>query len=222
MTDVFIDPVIANLRALYSQAIEQYPPTLVIRTLLEQHAAAIHQAFDNGNSAVSFHLGSWCPQVRGKKPDEIMATLLNLKDIKESVALEYGFADWETVQQLNGKELCAEFETAVENVITGKLEKLEQQLIALPSLVTQRSGYGHQSTLLHYVGANGVESQRQISPINCSDITQCLIDHGCEVNAEANMYGGSTTLGLVLSSAHPAKAGVTESVATVLRKAGGI
>jgi len=40
------------------------------------------------------------------------------------------------------------------------------------------------------------------------------------VNATANMYGGSTALGLLVTSDHPAKAGVTSDVLKVLVDAG--
>lgn len=44
-----------------------------------------------------------------------------------------------------------------------------------------------------------------------------LLDAGAEVNAEANVYGGgATTLGLVVTSAHPRDAGVQNELADLL------
>lgn len=221
MGDVFIDPIIADIRRLHSSAFETQNPTLVIKELLNLHATAIYKAFTNGDYVVTFHLGSWCPAVVGKKPEQIMAFDLDLIQVRESVAREYGFPNWLTVQNMKTQQLDPKFESAVEMVITGDIDALRNQLKLSPDLVVQRSDYGHSATLLHYLGANGVESQRQITPFNCSQIAQCLIDHGADVNAHANMYGGgSTTLGLVLSSSHPAKAGVTEALAKVLKDAG--
>jgi len=221
MVDVYIDPKIAEVRRIHQSAVDAHPPTLVIRELLQQHAAAIHTAFTDGNSAMTFHLGSWSPDVVGKKPEQIMQTKLNLAQVQESVAREYGFTDWQTVQNLADQQLDGEFESLVDFVTTGKLNELQSGLKSNPQLATQQSGYGHTATLLHYIGSNGVESQRQITPLNAAQIAQCLIDHGAVVNAEANMYGGgSTTLGLVLSSAHPANAGVTDALAKVLQDAG--
>jgi len=77
-------------------------------------------------------------------------------------------------------------------------------------------------SLLHYIGANGVESYRQITPMNAAEIVKTLIDAGADVNAPANMYGGSTPLELVLSSAHPHNAGVVDEIAAVLRNAGAV
>jgi len=223
MTDVFIDPIISDLRRIHSTAIEAQGPTLVVRELLTIHAEAIYKAYSNGDSVVTFHLGSWCPTVVGKKPEKIMEMGLDLNQIRESVAREYGFPTWQTVQNLDKRELDPAFESAVESVITGDIDGLQIKLISNPDLTLQRSGYGHSATLLHYLGANGVESQRQITPMNCVQIAQCLIDHRADVNAHANIYGGgSTTLDLVLSSAHPAKAGVTEALAKVLSDAGAI
>jgi len=221
MNDVFIDPIIADLRRIHSSAFEHKQPTLVIRQLLTTHADAIHSAFLNGNGAVTFHLGSWCSAVVGKRPEQIMEMDLDIQQVCESVAREYGFADWQTVQNLEDQQLDQEFESAVENVIFGNVDELRTQLTLNPGLNLQRSRYGHSATLLHYLGANGIESQRQITPMNCVAIARCLIDHGADVNAHANMYGGgSTTLGLVLSSAHPAKAGVVDALAKLLKDAG--
>ena len=90
-----------------------------------------------------------------------------------------------------------------------------------PSLVHRRSSFGHRSTLLHYVGSNGVETYRQRVPMNLAEITRLLVEAGADVNATANMYGGgSTTLGLLVTSDHPAKAGVTGDVRKVLEAAG--
>jgi len=221
LVDLFIDPIIAEIRILYSMLQDKQSPTLVIKDLLNKHANIIYTAFKDGNKAVTFHLGSWCPDVVGKTPDQIMASDLSLVHVRESVAREYGFADWQTVLNLQNKQLDQTFETAVDSVITGNLDELQHLLNGNSALVTQHSGYGHSATLLHYLGANGVESHRQITPMNSAEVAQRLIDHGADVNASANMYGGgSTALGLVLSSAHPAKAGVTESLANVLRNAG--
>ena len=46
------------------------------------------------------------------------------------------------------------------------------------------------ATLLHYVGANGVEGYRQQSPPNAVAIARLLLDAGAEVDAFAGMYGG--------------------------------
>jgi ankyrin repeat protein len=67
----------------------------------------------------------------------------------------------------------------------------------------------HRATLLHYVAANGVEGYRQRTPKNAAEITRILLEAGAEVDALAELYGGqSTTMSMLVSSCHPAKAGV--------------
>jgi hypothetical protein len=56
--------------------------------------------------------------------------------------------------------------------------------------------------------------------MNLAEITRLLLEAGADVNARANMYGGSTVLGLLVTSDHPAKAGVTGDVVRVLEAAG--
>lgn len=73
--------------------------------------------------------------------------------------------------------------------------------------------------MLHYVAANGVEDCRQRVPSNAPEIVRCLVVHGADVSARANMYGGEqTTLALLLTSAHPRAAGLTGVLAQLLRE----
>jgi len=73
---------------------------------------------------------------------------------------------------------------------------------------------------LHYVGSNGIETHRQRVPSNLAAITRRLLDSGAVVDAVAQMYGGTTTLALLMSSVHPSRAGVRDEVAALLREAG--
>jgi hypothetical protein len=90
-------------------------------------------------------------------------------------------------------------------------------------LVKACSPFGHRSTLLHYVAANGVEIQRQRSPSNAKLIAQILLAAGAEPDALNSSYGGSrnaTTLCLTVSSYHPYAAGVQSEIAGALIDAG--
>ena len=54
-----------------------------------------------------------------------------------------------------------------------------------------------------------------------AEVTRSLLDAGADVNAVAGMYGGgSTTIALLITSSHPAEAGVVEEVVKVLLEAG--
>ena len=99
-------------------------------------------------------------------------------------------------------------------------EALRGLLSSDPSLVRRRSSFGHRATLLHYVGSNGVETYRQRVPMNLAEIARLLVEAGADVNARAEMYSGSTVLGLLVTSDHPARAGVTGDVVKVLEAAG--
>jgi hypothetical protein len=110
----------------------------------------------------------------------------------------------------------ARFEAAVEATVAGDVAALERQLRQNPELIRARSTRQHRATLLHYVGANGVESWRQRTPRNAVQIAETLIKAGAEVDAMAEMYGGSTTLGLVATSIHPLRTGVQNDLIEVL------
>jgi ankyrin repeat protein len=111
----------------------------------------------------------------------------------------------------------AQFERTADAVVTGEAASLQRSLRQKPDLVRARSTRTHHSTLLHYVGANGVEGFRQHTPQNAVQIAEILLKAGAEVDAVADMYqGGCTTLGLVATSIHPKVAGVLHTLIDVL------
>lgn len=114
----------------------------------------------------------------------------------------------------------ARFESAIDAVVAGDEAGLRQLLQTDPELTHARSSRTHHSTLLHYVGANGVESWRQRTPANAVAIAELLLASGAEVDALAGMYDGSTTLGLVATSIHPLRAGVQNDLMDLLLKHG--
>ena len=109
------------------------------------------------------------------------------------------------------------FETAVEAVVDGASDLLRQLLRDDPELVRARSTRLHRATLLHYVAANGVEQHRQRTPANAVEVARILLQAGAEVDALAATYGGEcTTMNLLVSSCHPAHAGVQVALVDTL------
>jgi hypothetical protein len=112
-----------------------------------------------------------------------------------------------------------DFELAADAVVTGELATLESLVRKNPELVRARSQRVHRATLLHYVAANGIEDFRQKTPKNAVAIARFLLESGSEVDATAETYGGGhwqTTMNLLVSSAHPAGAGLMPALVDVL------
>lgn len=149
-----------------------------------------------------------------------------LADAQFVIARAHGFQSWPkfvkhlgALKQKNSS--TCKFELAAEAIIKGDLATLKRLLRADPELVQQRSTREHQSALLHYVSANGVEGYRQQTPKNAVKIAGVLLDAGAEVDATADVYGGgATTLGLVATSIHPERAGVQEALMQLLLERG--
>ena len=109
------------------------------------------------------------------------------------------------------------FETAVEAVVDGASDLLRPVLRDDPELVRARSTRLHRATLLHYVAANGVEQHRQRTPANAVEVARILLEAGAEVDALATAYGGEcATMSLLVSSSHPAHAGVQVALVNTL------
>ena len=161
----------------------------------------------------------WLP--RNVSDSEVQGAGLDFSDLQLALARWYDFRDWpaleEWVEAVGVEDSPVHrFEAAVEAVINGNLPALEALLAANPELVRARSTRvnhfdppAHRATLLHYVAANGVEDYRQKCPPNAVAVAETLLKAGSKVDALADMYGGGcTTMSMLVSSSHPANAGV--------------
>jgi ankyrin repeat protein len=142
-----------------------------------------------------------------------------LADARRVLAQAHGFESWaqfaDHVEGITGNT----FEAAADAVVGGDEATLGSLLRADQGVAHARSARRHHATLLHYVAANGVEDYRQKSPPNAVAIATLLLDAGAEVDALADTYGGGpaqTTLSLLVSSAHPANAGVQVALVELL------
>ena len=169
----------------------------------------------------------WLP--RAMNDADIAAAPLDEADARLVTARAYDFADWarlvELVSDVQDQDAAvARFERAVEAVVDGDLAALGAALEADPALVHARSTRvthfdppQHRATLLHYVAANGVEGYRQRTPANAVRVATLLLEAGADPDALAYLYGGGcTTMSLLVSSSHPAKAGVQAALVDIL------
>lgn len=117
----------------------------------------------------------------------------------------------------------ARFEAAADAVFRGDLAVLKTLFNAHPELASARSTRPHRCTLLHYLGANGFEVERQHTPSNAVAVIDFLIEAGSDPNAVCYTYRGGpvqTTLGLLTSSSHPRAAGLTLAMVSALARGG--
>jgi ankyrin repeat protein len=145
---------------------------------------------------------------------------LALADAQLLVARAHGFATWDDfAAQVERLRAGDPFEAAADAVVTGDLAALASLLDADPELAAARSARLHRATLLHYVAANGVEDFRQATPPNAVAVARALLAAGAAVDALADTYDGGTAqtaLNLLVSSAHPAEAGLQSELVELL------
>ena len=168
----------------------------------------------------------WLP--KRLAPDDIRRASLDESDARLAVARWYDFADWAALEAhvdalRDDGSPTHRFESAVECVVNGDVGGLGA-LLRDPTLAHARSTRitrfdppVHHATLLHYVAANGVEGYRQRTPANAVEVARALLEAGAAPDALAGFYGGRcTTLSLLVSSDHPARAGVQVALVEVL------
>lgn len=218
---VYVCDQVREVERLYRDLLTEAIRRLPIRDQLDRQANRLVEGHRAGDRAVVPQITCWHPGLACHSADDIMSSVFTLDDARQTLAREYGFADWSHAEAEGVDPPDADFEFAVDTLLRGDVETLRGLLAGDPSLVHRRSRFGHRSTLLHYIGSNGVETYRQRVPLNLAEVTRLLIEAGADVNATAGMYGGgSTALGLLVTSDHPARAGVTADVRKVLEAAG--
>ena len=161
------------------------------------------------------------PRYRGRPLRDVDPGLTTLDDARLVIAREHSFNSWGELtafaEVVARDPDVAAFESAVDALVTGDLGTLSSLVRQHPWLTQARSRRRHHATLLHYVGANGVEQGRQQTPANAVEATRMLLAAGAEVDARADLYDGQcTTLSMVISSSHPAVAGVQAALADTL------
>lgn len=191
----------------------------------ETQARHLLTAFESGDHAAMQQLHEGHPGWWRLSPQQFRQQQVGYPEVVRTVAWYYSFDSWEALADWvkavtePGSE-AAQFEHAADAVVNGDSDTLQSLLQANPGLISVRSLRHHHAQLLHYAGANGVEGYRQQSPANIVALTKQLIAAGASADALADMYGGSTTLGLVATSIHPAEAGVLIPLLDTLIAAG--
>jgi len=162
----------------------------------------------------------WTDQVEDFAREKLSATP-TLAAAQFVIARAQGFESWpklvkhfEALTRENSS--VNHFELAADAIVAGDTATLQRLLREHPELIRAQSTLRHHATLLHYVSANGIEGYRQKTPKNIVRIATLLLDAKADVNALADVYGGSTTLSLVATSIHPEHAGVQDALLQLL------
>jgi ankyrin repeat protein len=187
----------------------------------EQRARELFDALTAGEETAAWRFKWQHPRFRGKTADDVRAATLDLADAQLVIARDYGFENWSDlaafVVDVSRDGPVATFERAVEAIVTGDAATLRRMIGDNPALIRARSARRHHATLLHYIAANGVEDARQKTPANAVEIARILLVAGAEVDALADMYDAKcTTMSMLVSSDHPAKAGLQVALAELL------
>lgn len=184
-------------------------------------AAALQRALHEGDVEAAWRFKWRHPRFREAGVEAVREAALDLDDARLVVAREYAFESWGDLAAFTAAVTTdgpvATFERAVEAVVAGDVATLDAMLRRDAALARARSTRRHHATLLHYVAANGVEDARQRTPANAVEVARRLLGAGAEPDALADMYDAQcTTMSMLVSSAHPAGAGLQVALAELL------
>ncbi len=213
---IYIHEDVELVTSMYSPLFDCDWTEVPIREHLEQHARTLETAHGDKQRAATVVISNWFPPLVGRAA-VIPSTILTPDDYNLIVAREHGFGSWKTVDELDGLKPETLFELAVDCLVNGQIDDLRNLLQSRPELVSTRSRYGHSTTLLGYVAANGIETRRQQTPLNIVEIAQLLLDSGAAPDATIPVYGKNCSIvELIETSAHPHEAGVAKRLIELL------
>ncbi|WP_420577446.1 hypothetical protein [Ekhidna sp.] len=211
--NIYINNQVKQVRNLHQSILNKYLDFNLIKDFLDALSINLFEAFNKGEKTVTIEINNYHPLLIGCDYDEIHSRDFSLEDARLTLAREYGFQEWSSIDGT----LNPDFETAIDLLLNGEENQLKQMIQTDPTLLSQRSPFGHRATLLHYAGSNGVEIWRQVVPVNLPEIVKMLIDSGADKNAKARFYGGEySTLELASTSAHPKAAGIKQDLECIL------
>jgi len=151
--EVYVSPEVAGVEALHPYLKDEAFRALPVREQLEQQAKTVRTAHELGDRRVLMHLRSWWPAAQGKSADDVMLFPVSRDDARLAMAREHGFKNWSSVNEVGDSTADPEFECSLDDLLSGDIDGLLHRLDNRPDLTTQRSHFGHQATLLHYLGA---------------------------------------------------------------------
>ena len=214
--EVYKPLIVKELESHYGSVltdIQNYPN---IRSHLQAIAQKMWEGLQSNHPAILREISNYHSNHLGKKNEILIKESLTYKDCQHTIANEYGFKNWNVVEGLGNLQYDLEFEKTVNALLKGDFEIVKSQISKFPKLLFTKSNYGHQATLLHYTANNGVEMWRQKIPLNLVEITKYLLEKGVDKTAKMKVYGGEfDAYNLLITSAHPHKAGVMEEMKKV-------
>lgn len=215
---VYRSQIVKDIESFYGELLYKFDSRMSICSHLKKLSKRLWEGITLKHPVIEFEINNYHPNYLGLHGNVFLKNHLKKKDARLTVAREYGFEKWKDVKHLGKKKYDPVFEHAIEHLLSGERDELEELLKQDHHLIKQRSRYGHKATLLHYTASNGIEMWRQRVPENLPEITQCLLDYGADKNAKMHVYGGDfDTLSLLESSAHPFDAGVGERMLELLK-----
>lgn len=215
MAEIYRQDNIAASQEFYGDLLVNYS-NLSVAQHLNLMADRLFVGYQQKDEVAARETNNYHPDWLGKAPELIFQAYLKLEDMRQTIASQYGFLNWQAVEQQDNT-YDRPFEQALDALLNGHVSELQKLLSQHPTLVNQRSSYGHQAQLIHYAGNNGVELWRQQVPLNLPELIQVLLDAGTDKMATMPVYGGHyNTLQLFATSAHPHDTPIRDEVMELL------
>ncbi|MDH5610816.1 MAG: hypothetical protein OEY56_15170 [Cyclobacteriaceae bacterium] len=215
---IYASHEVKTVRAFYQDLIRDFPPKGKIIDWLTDMTEHFWRAYQMADPHITVQVSNFHPPLIGASKESIFAAALSRSDFEAIILAEYGYISWQEIKEK--KSFDEVFERAVDCVVRGRVFELGQLLDQNPGLIDQKSQFGHEASLIHYVAANGVELWRQLVPANAAEILKLLLVKGANPGPNNRLMGGTSLLSLIETSEHLMMAGISDELLEILEAYG--
>ena len=163
---MYVSDQVREVERLHRDLLTDGVRRLPIRDQLDRQAHRIVEGHKAGDRAVVTHITCWHPKLVCRSADDIMNGTFTLDDARQTIAREYGFADWSDVEARGADPPDPAFEFAVDTLLRGDVEKLR-------GLLVQRSVAGSPEVelrpSLHVAALRRLERRRDVPPASADE-----------------------------------------------------
>ncbi len=205
---IYRHPFVQETLDLHKHILQHPDSYQTVKELIILLADNLYNQLKNGDPKAIKVIQTFLPDYHKKAVSEIPNAGLGREDCQMAIAKEYGYSNWENALSESDQAFDKSFETAINLLVNGHLQELQNLLDKQPEILQQHSPFWHSAGLIHYVASNGVEIWRQSVPENLVEITSMLISHGANPQMPNNIYGGSNLINLIETSGHPNHTGL--------------
>lgn len=211
---IYIPDDVSSLKKLLAEELPLLHSLILIQDYIIRVADRLQSAIDNRNPILSVLLRNHYTRFSFESLEDIWNQSHQI-DLQELSARMHGFNEFSDIDSVS--YIDPELQMGIDHFLNSPIEIFQDYIINHQSILDKQTAFGHQASLIHYIGSNGVEIYRQQVPLDIVIRVSILKDLNASFDISHKIYGGHCSLiDLIETSAHPKDAGVRKQLMKII------